>query len=137
VFFRAQDGQFRLAVLLGVEESQNLFVNAAGLWEGVFIPARIQHFPFIIEDDSLPEQLSVDESCSALNVDSGILLIDEQGELQQRVYDELQFMQDYHKEIAGTELMLRQLAELDLFVPLSEAVTGGVPTGDLIQPALN
>lgn len=131
VFLRAQDGQFRLAVLLGVEESQNLFVNAAGLWEGLFIPARIQHYPFVIEDDSLPEQLSVDESSFALNADSGILLIDEQGELQQRVYDEQQFMQDYHKEIAGTELMLRQLAELDLFVPLSEAVTGGVPAGDL------
>lgn len=131
VFVRAQDGQFRLAVLLGVEESQNLFVNAAGLWEGVFIPARIQHYPFVIEDDSQSELLSVDESCSVLNADNGTLLIDEQGELQQRVYDELQFMQDYHKEIARTELMLRQLAELDLFVPISEAVAGGVRIGDL------
>lgn len=131
VIVRAQDGQFRLAILLGLEEGQNLFVNAAGLWEGVFIPARIQHYPFVIEDDSLPELLSVDESCSALNADSGILLINEQGELQQRVHDELQFMQDFHLEIARTGLMLRQLAELDLFVPFSEAVTGGVPAGDL------
>lgn len=133
VFLRAQDGQFRLAALLGVEKSQNLFVSAAGLWDGDFTPACIQHYPFVLEDDSLPEQLSVDESCSALNADSGILLIDEQGELQQRVHDELQFMQDFHKEIARTGLMLRQLAELDLFVPLNEAVTGGeaVHAGDL------
>lgn len=135
VFVRGQDQQFHLVVLLGVREGENLFVNAAGQWDGAYIPVCMQHYPFVIADDSQAEPLivSVDESCAALNAESGILLIDDQGLLQQRLSDELQFIQDFQKEIARTGLMLRQLAELDLFVPLNVAVSGGaaVPVGDL------
>ena len=127
VFVRGQDQQFHLAVLLGVREGENLFVSAGGLWDGAYMPACLQHYPFAIADDSQAETLivSVDESCAALNADSGELLIDDQGMVQQRLYEELQFMQAFQKEIAQTELMVRQLAELDLLVPLNEAVSVG------------
>ncbi|MDO9011450.1 MAG: SUMF1/EgtB/PvdO family nonheme iron enzyme [Gallionella sp.] len=127
VFVRGQDQQFSLALLLGVREGENLFVSAAGLWDGAYIPAYLQHYPFVIAGDSQEEPLivSVDESCAAINADSGELLIDDQGMVQQRLHEELQFMQAFQKEIARTELMVRQLAELDLFVPLNEAVSVG------------
>ncbi|MDP1942115.1 MAG: SapC family protein, partial [Gallionella sp.] len=133
VFVRGPDQQFHLVALLGVQDGQNLFVNAAGLWTGAYLPACVQHYPFVIAEDSQAEILSVDESCPALNAVSGELLIDDQGTLQQRVHDELRFIQDFQKEIARTGLMLSQLAELDLLIPLNQAASDNeaVQLGDL------
>lgn len=135
VFVRGPDQQFQLVALLGVQDGQNLFVNVAGHWTGAYIPARVQHYPFVIAEDSQAELsiVRVDESCAALNVVSGELLIDDQGTLQQRVHDELRFIQDYQTEIARTGIMLSQLAELDLIVPLNQAASENeaVQLGDL------
>lgn len=122
-FIRGDDRQLRPVVMLGVQDAENLFVNSAGLWDAVYIPLAVQHYPFVMAEGYQPDQLCIDETCAALNLETGELLIDAEGKPQQRMSDELQFLHDFQLEMAQTGLMVNQLDELDLFVRF--VTTGG------------
>ena len=118
VFVRGQDRQFRPVVLLGVREAENLFVDNAGHWGATYIPAFVRRYPFVLAEGVQPDQLVVciDEKCAALNSQSGQLLIDAEGALQPVMNEILQFLQNFQQEFARTELLTKQLDQLDLFV---------------------
>jgi len=117
VFTRGEDALLRPVVLLGMRSAENLYVNAAGLWEASYIPVLVQHYPFVIDSAS---GVSVDEQSAALSYENGELLIDAEGVWQPALDAEAQFLQEYQLQIADTEQMVRQWDELGLFVP-SEA----------------
>ena len=118
VFVRGEDQQLRPVVLLGVRESQNLFVDDAGKWAATYIPAFVRRYPFVLAQGAEPDQLVVciDEKCNALNSGSGEVLIDGAGTLQPRMNDVLQFLQNFQQEFLRTEFITKQLDELGLFV---------------------
>jgi hypothetical protein len=58
----------------------------------------------------------IDESCPALNANHGELLINAEGKLEPRVNEVMQFLQNFQREFARTELITRQLDELGLFI---------------------
>lgn len=115
VFIRGSDQQLHAVLLLGVREAENLFVNFAGMWDAEYFPVAVQHYPFVMA--SSPSALMcVDEGCSALNTETGELLIDAEGVAQQRLHDELQFFKYFQEDAIRTDLILRQLDELGVIV---------------------
>ncbi|HYR06038.1 MAG TPA: SapC family protein [Gallionella sp.] len=118
VFIRGQDQQMRPVVLLGVRNGENLFVDEQGKWDARYVPAFVRRYPFVMAEGGAQGQLVVcmDESCPALNVDHGELLISTEGKLEPRMNEVLQFLQNFQQEFVRTELITKQLNELGLFV---------------------
>jgi hypothetical protein len=118
VFVRGQDERMRPVVLLGVRHGENLFVDEQGRWDARYVPAFVRRYPFVMADGGENGQLVVciDESCPALNTDRGDLLINAEGKLEPRMNEVMQFMQTFQQEFDGTELIMKQLDELGLFV---------------------
>lgn len=118
VFIRGQGQQLRPVVLLGVRETENLFVDAEGKWDAAYIPAFVRRYPFVMAEGAVPDQLVVciDEKCPSLNSEKGELLIDAEGKLQPMMNDVLQFLQNFQQEFARTEALTQQLDEQGLFV---------------------
>lgn len=118
VFVRGTDGKMRPVALLGVREGENLYVDEQGKWDASYIPAFVRRYPFVMAEGANAGELLVciDEACAALNVDRGELLINPEGKLEPRMNEVMQFLQNFQQEFARTELIIRQLDELDLFV---------------------
>jgi hypothetical protein len=118
VFIRGQDKQMRPVALLGVRDGENLFVDEHGKWDARYIPAFVRRYPFVMADGGANGQLVVciDESCPALNAKHGELLINAEGRLEPRMNEMMQFLQNFQREFARTELITRQLDELGLFI---------------------
>jgi len=118
VFVRGADGQMRPVALLGVRNGENLFVDKQGRWDARYIPAFVRRYPFVMAAGSEAGQLVVciDEDCPALNVDHGETLINAEGKLEPRMNEIMQFLQNFQREFARTELVIRQLDEQGVFV---------------------
>jgi hypothetical protein len=118
VFIRGQDEQMRPVALLGVRDRENLFVDELGKWDARYIPAFVRRYPFVMADGGANGQLVVciDESCPALNAGHGELLINAEGKLEPRMNEVVQFLQNFQREFARTELITKQLDELGLFI---------------------
>ena len=118
VFVRGQDKQLRPVALLGVRNGENLYVDDQGKWDARYIPAFVRRYPFVMAEGGPNGQLVVcmDESCPAFNVENGELLISADGKLQPRMNEILQFLQNFQREFARTELITKQLDELGLFI---------------------
>lgn len=118
VFVRGEDKQLRPVALLGIRNGENLFVDAEGKWDARYIPAFVRRYPFVMAEGGQAGQLVVcmDEACSALNSETGEVLINAEGKLEPRMTEIMQFLQNFQQEFARTELMTKQLDELGLFV---------------------
>lgn len=133
VFVRGADQQMRPVVLLGVRNAENLFVDDQGKWDARYIPAFVRRYPFVMAEGNQPGQLVVciDETCPALNVDRGDLLINAEGKLEPRMNEVMQFLQNFQQEFARTELIAKQLNELGLFV--QQGARFDTPAGQTFQ----
>lgn len=119
VFIKAQDGKMRPVALLGVRTGENLFVDETGKWDARYIPAFVRRYPFVMAEGGPQGQLlvCVDEACPALNSAQGEVLIDDEGKLQPRMNEVMQFLQNFQNEFARTEALTAQLDQLGLFMP--------------------
>lgn len=133
VFIRGEDKKMRPVVLLGVRNAENLFVDEQGKWDARYIPAFVRRYPFVMAEGGEQGQLMVciDEGCSALNADHGELLIDAQGNLEPRMNEVMQFLQNFQQEFVRTELLSNQLDELGLFV--QQGARFDTATGETFQ----
>lgn len=107
------------AVVLGVRDGQNLYVENWGGWsEDHYVPAYIRRYPFIfIEDDGGARfTLALDEA-SDLLVDGAARPLFANGEPTEVSRNALAFCQAFQAERAGTLAFSRALAEADLLVP--------------------
>lgn len=133
VFIRSPDGKIRPVVLLGVRNGENLFVDENGKWDALYIPAFVRRYPFVMSEGGAAGQLLVciDEECPALNGDKGEVLIDESGNLQPRMNEVMQFLQNFQNEFVRTEQLAKQLDELGLFV--QQGARFDTPQGQTFQ----
>ncbi len=133
VFIKAQDGKMRPVALLGVRTGENLYVDEQGKWDAHYIPAFVRRYPFVMAEGGVAGQLLVciDEECPALNGEKGEVLIDGAGNLQPRMNEVMQFLQNFQNEFARTELLAQQLDELGLFV--QQGARFDTPNGQTFQ----
>jgi hypothetical protein len=93
-------------------------VDAQGKWDARYVPAFVRRYPFVMADGGVNGKLVVciDETCAALNTEQGELLINAEGKLEPRMNELMQFLENFQREFARTELVTKQLDELGLFI---------------------
>lgn len=123
IFSPNAEGNFVPLALLGVQQDENLFVNAAGAWETTYIPAYIRRYPFIPADNGTAEfPICVDQAFDGLNIDGGQRIFDETGEPTEYCRHIQAFVMDYQNQNAFTHAFTAKLKELELFHPCDAKV---------------
>ena len=105
------------AVLLGVRDNENLFVNEDGTWGGKYVPAFLRRYPFVFATDEGADTftLCIDEDFAGVNDEGrGERLFDEDGEQTQYLRSVLEFLQAYQVQYVRTRALTKKLVELDL-----------------------
>ncbi len=120
-------------VLLGMRQSENLFIGPKGDWNGRYMPAFIRRYPFILAPSSDQEKyyLCIDETFSEFNQSSeGPALISEDGQPTEYIEGVLKFMSQYQVELERTNEICKKIKELNLLEP--KQVDATLPNGEKI-----
>ena len=121
------------AVILGMQDRQNLYVNEDGSWRAKYLPAFVRRYPFVFASSNEGKRftLCLDEAFSGCNqAGIGERLFDAQGTRTQYLEGVLNFLQQYQGQFQLTQAFCKKLHELDLLEPMRAQVT--VPTGERI-----
>lgn len=119
VFIGQEGGPFTAAALVGLADSENLLVDAAGKWaEGSYVPAFIRRYPFVLASGDDPDQLTVciDEAYPGWNEEQGEALFGADGNETVYLSRVIDFLKLFHQEMARTAAFAGRLAELGLLV---------------------
>ncbi|WP_229458739.1 SapC family protein [Massilia glaciei] len=129
VFTGKEGGPFTLAALVGLRDSENLFVGANGVWqEGVYLPAFVRRYPFVLaEAEGGGEDLTVciDESYAGLNTERGDPLFGEGGAESPLLEGAVAFLTLFHTEMQQTRLFAQTLSDAGLLDRKSIEVNRG------------
>lgn len=126
IVFAAAGDEVIPAVLLGIRENENLFVDKAGAWQGKYVPAFLRRYPFVFSssDDGQNFTLCIDESFEGANNDGrGERLFDADGEQTQYLKSVLGFLQAYQVQFQRTKELCRRLREMNLLEPMEARFT--------------
>jgi hypothetical protein len=125
IVFAGTKENFMPAVILGVRDSQNLFLSQEAKWEAKYIPAFVRRYPFVFSnsDDNQRLVLCIDESYSGFNQEGhGQKLFGEDGKPTQYVENILKFLQEYQVQFGRTQAFCTKLRELDLLESMQAQV---------------
>jgi hypothetical protein len=103
---------------MGVSGDANMFIQPNGFFEvGVYVPAYIRRYPFVLANDAAREQMVVciDRAAAMLGDLPDLPFFDPAGEPTEYTRNCIQFCNDYEMEIRRTESFVALLTELDLF----------------------
>ena len=117
------------AILLGLEEGENLFVDAAGDWDpAAYFPAFARRYPFCISKlyvDGEPRSERV-VCVAAEYVDAaGIELFDARGEATAAWKKAERLLAEYEADLDRTALFCAALARLQVLEPFTLELFGG------------
>lgn len=108
-------------VILGLQESENLYVGEDNKWNGRYVPAFIRRYPFVFAagEDEKSFSLCIDTEHEGVNSDNeGERLFDSRGERTSYLENVLGFAKDYQAQFLRTQAFCRRLADLDLLEPM-------------------
>ncbi|SFB11189.1 SapC protein [Poseidonocella pacifica] len=115
------------AVLLGVENDRNEYVDENGAWIGRYIPAFLRRYPFVFAQNPDGNQLTlcIDEGFEGVNSDGrGERLFDSEGERSSFLQSQLEFATQYQSQYLRTKAFCDRLLALDLLEPAVANFTG-------------
>lgn len=122
IVFAGTDGAVMPAVILGAQQTENLFVDAStGAWLGRYVPAFVRRYPFVFSTDNAGKRfiLHIDESFEGVNKEGrGERLFDSDGEQTQYLRGVLRFLQDYQARFQRTREYCDRLKSLRLLQPM-------------------
>lgn len=130
VFAEAADGIVPVAIL-GVTNTENVYVTDEGGWDAKYVPAFVRRYPFVFarSEDGKTYTLCIDESWEGCNQEGrGERLIGEQGERTPFVEKLMGFLQDYERNAQRTTVYTNKLKELDLLEQKTANFT--LPSGE-------
>ncbi len=105
--------------LLGVRDTENLFVDASGQWaEDAYIPAYIRRYPFIFSEIAGTDQLTlcVDMNDKVIDAKSDQKFFDADGKPSLLAQNALEFCKSYHAAAQQTLGFSKALAQSGLLV---------------------
>lgn len=109
------------AVILGAQQTENLFIDEAGAWQGRYVPAFVRRYPFVFSSDEAGKNfiLHIDESFEGCNREGrGERLFDNDGQQTQYLRSILSFLQDYQARFTRTREYCNRLKTLGLLQPM-------------------
>lgn len=120
IVFVGEDDEIMPVALLGLQQSQNVYLAENGSWEGKYVPAFIRRYPFVLSrtDDQDKAYLCIDESFPGFNQNQdGIALISENGKASEYTDGILRFLSQFQAEYQRTKVICKKLRELNLLEP--------------------
>lgn len=109
------------AVILGAQQTENLYIDESGAWQGRYVPAFIRRYPFVFSSDKAGKNfiLHIDESFEGCNREGrGERLFDNDGQQTQYLRSILSFLQDYQARFQRTREYCDRLRSLGLLQPM-------------------
>lgn len=106
--------------MLGLEQSENLFVDDEGQWEqGAYVPAFVRRYPFVLAEkpdgsDGADFTVFLDEAYPGFNAEEGERLFNEDGSDTDTLKNAVKFLGEFQEHIKRTEAFTKRLRELDL-----------------------
>lgn len=132
VVFAGTDDKVMPAVILGVSDNENMFLEEDGSWRsGTYVPAFVRRYPFVFSTDKDNQNfiLNIDESFEGCNRDGrGERLFDSDGNQTVYLQNILRFLQEYQGQFRRTEAYCARLMELNLLKPMQAQFN--LPGGD-------
>jgi hypothetical protein len=122
VFSSADDGvSFAPVAVLGISNSQNLFVDGSGTWEkNCYVPAFVRRYPFCISKLFVDGQAQTERLVCVVKAyldAGGVALFDAAGQATAQWQSIERLLQGYEDDLDATAQMCAMLAKLDLFAP--------------------
>jgi len=127
VFVGSEGGACSLAVLVGLTDSRNLFVDGAGRWAaGSYVPAFVRRYPFVLLEEA-PDRLSVgfDAGYPGFGEAAGQPLFEDDGKSSPLLEHAIGFLEGFHREMMATRAFADRLQALGLLVPRVVEVSSG------------
>jgi hypothetical protein len=134
IVFAGNEEAVAPVVVLGVADSQNLYLDENKAWKADYIPAFVRRYPFVFAQGQEPNQftLCIDEDWSGCNREGrGQRLFDEQGNQTPYLQTMLKFLGDYQAQFVRTQAFCKKLKELNLLEPMQAQIT--LPGGEKRQ----
>lgn len=130
VVFLNEGDNFVPIALLGLEPTQNLFVDEKSLWrEATYIPAFIRRYPFVLASTGkdAEEQLTVclDRDYIGFNDKNGEALFDGKGEATEFLNNAMVFLSNYNNDMALTQEFVKILQDKKLLESKTVTITSG------------
>lgn len=123
---KARDGHMPV-VLMGIEEGENLYVDADGRWHASYIPAVIRRYPFALAATGKADQFTVciDEGSPLVTEADGNALFDDKGEPTAVIENVKQYLSELQQMDMLTREFCRFMKQHDLFTPLKMQIRQG------------
>lgn len=130
IVFAGKDDAIGPMVVLGVADSQNLYLDENKAWKADYIPAFVRRYPFVFSQNPDASQftLCIDETWAGCNREGrGQRLFDDQGSQTPYLQNMLKFLSDYQNQFVRTQAYCKKLKELNLLEPMQAqlALPGG------------
>ena len=127
IFTGKQDsGVVMPAIVLGLRNEENIFVQEDGRWESRYIPAFARRYPFVFsgDDEGKTFTLCLDEEFEGCNQEGrGERLFDSEGEQTQYLKGILGFVKEYQGQFQRTQTFCNKLKEHNLLEPIQAELT--------------
>lgn len=113
VFTRSEAG-YVPAALLGLRESENLFIGPEGKWDARYVPAFVRRYPFVPGKGAQGEMLvCIDEASPCFDTDVGEPLF-RAGKPTAQLDHAMKFLGEFHQATLATEALGQRLEALGL-----------------------
>ena len=120
VFTQVGQGKIVPVAVLGLRESENLFVNADGKWQASYIPAFVRRYPFVLAELQGQQMgVCIDEGYAGLSDTDGEELFDSKGNNTPFLQNALDFLNRYQVEYLRTERFCARLRDLGLLMEMN------------------
>jgi hypothetical protein len=118
VFVGEAGGPYTLCAMVGLNNEENLFVDASGKWDaGSYVPAFVRRYPFVLSggaDDNADLSVCIDESYAGFNDTVGQPLFDADGNDTPLLQGAIDFLRHFHAEMHNTNAFAQRLNALGL-----------------------
>ena len=125
VFVTSPKGELVPVIVLGVRNSENVFVDPDGQWNVDYIPAACRQYPFVLGGDANGDTMTIfiDEAHTGVNAEAGVILFEPDGSRTAFLDKAVEFMTAYHRGLRATAEFCAALEELDLMREISLDIT--------------
>ena len=117
VFSQATNGSIVPAVLLGLRNNENLYLDGKK-WRAKYVPAFIRRYPFVLAEggeDSEKMTVCVDSTYAGFDSKDGDQLFTSKGNYSAYLKNVISFLQEFRGQFKLTQDFVARLQELDLF----------------------
>ena len=117
--------------VMGIDQT-NMFIGANGFFDpGMYVPAYIRRYPFVLARDDAAEQLVVciDRDAPMIGDLPDLPLFDPAGQPTEYTNNCIKFCNDYEVECRRTESFVQLLSDNDLFETKTATFTSQLPDG--------